>query len=278
MTTKSLLICTAALVISCRATASPDDTSLWADVFNKRESGGYLMLGISAGYGGSLYRDHQTSISLQPRGAYYFSTGLFAEYPGRLDQFDAKFTLGYNLFNTERWEFDAIISTAHGKIRYLTADESIEKQGAGYLGIRAAGDIGGLRMQVILAPLIKNREFEHGHYASLWIGKSWQLKNWHFYSSVGAQYRNDAMLDYYYGVPDTAVAFDEYQAKGGVNLIYKAGFSRPVTEHWLVEGYIAYTDYTSAILDSPYINAILVNQPDRKAYGSDLGFSLSYVF
>ncbi|BBN82536.1 hypothetical protein PA25_25210 [Pseudoalteromonas sp. A25] len=272
MKIKSVLlsICTALSAISVHA---DNTTNTEFDYFAKRQGGGYLAAELAVTYGGSLYVNNHTKVSLSLNGAYYFDNGLFVELPGKSNEFDSDFALGYNLFNTPNWEFDLLWSTAHGSLTSITTKKTTR-----YLGLRASGEVAGLNVQAIVAPSADTDTYNNGQYASLWLSKNWQYKNWNFYGSLGAQYRNANMLNYYYGVPEDSQRFDPYQASGGTNLTYKVGFRKPFAQSWLFEGNIAYTSYTDAILDSSITKAVLEHNYRRKDYAATTSVWVSYVF
>ncbi|MDP4489209.1 MipA/OmpV family protein [Pseudoalteromonas piscicida] len=262
---KTHLLIAAVLMAASAAQAKSTDA--------KKEGHGYLAIGYGINYNSDIYNNAETSLLPTVHGAYYFSNGLFVEFPGRAEKFDPALALGYQFYKTENWEFDALLSTAHGRINYRFGGTRYELNTSSYLGVRATGNVFGLQIRTIVAPKVINSDYSDGRYASLWISKPWQYKNWHFYSAVGAQYRNSAMLDYYYG----GAPFKGYEAKGGANLGVKLGFSRALTENWIVDGHVSYTKYASGIMDSPITKAI-VNFNDRIEHGESIGLSLSYVF
>ncbi|NOU51451.1 MipA/OmpV family protein [Pseudoalteromonas sp. JBTF-M23] len=268
MKNKSVLlyICTSLGAVFVHA---DDTTNNEFDYFAKRQGGGYLAAEFSITKGASLYKKYNT-LSLSLNGAYYFENGLFVEAPGKLNEFDSNFALGYNLFNTPDWEFDLLWSTAHGALGW--------KKSTRYLGLRASGEIAGLNVQAIIAPNADTDTYKNGQYASLWLSKDWQYKNWNFYGSFGAQYRNANMLDYYYGVPEGSSYFAPYEASGGTNLTYKMGFRKPFAENWLFEGSISYTQYAQSILDSSKTKTILKNHSNLNNYAASSSLSISYVF
>ena len=255
------------------------DTLNWKDAFsNKRESGGYLSAGLILEHYQGLYKPKGFESKLNLRGAYYFKNGLFAEFPGFSDKFESNLALGYNLANSIDWEFDAVFSYAHGELSYDYKEDSFNKNSTPYIGLRAMGTIAGLDAMLLYGMTTNKRDFSGGHYAAVWLAKSWNIQNWHFFTSVGLQYQNQEILDYYYGVPETANYHSEYHAKDGLDLIYKLGVKKPISENWLVEGFYSYTDYADSIINSPYSQNILKNEDGRKDKGSRISLSLYYVF
>lgn len=251
----------------------------WFDMFStKRDGGGFLAVGLALENQRGLYQSSGMKLRANVHGAYYFENGLFFEFPGLTDKFESQFALGYNLASTQNWEFDVILSTAHGSLVYRSPTDSFSKDTTPFWGLRAIGSIAGLDTMFVYGVNSNKMDYSGGRYAAAWLGKSWNINNWHIYSSLGAQYRNDAILDYYYGVPESSTANSPYQANGGFNLIYKLGFKKPLDENWVVEGGLSFKRYADAIIDSPYTQNILNNNQGRSDKGSALNLTISYVF
>lgn len=254
-------------------------TTNLSDAFsNKRDPGGYFSTGLVLEHQQGLYKSEGFKSRFSLRGAYYFENGLFLELPGFSDKFESNFAVGYNLANVGDWEFDSIFSTAHGELNYNYREDSFNKNNTPYIGLRAMGTIAGLDAMFIYGINTNKSDFSGGHYAAAWLAKSWNVQNWHFFSSVGLQYRNDEILDYYYGVPESAKYHPTFNADGGFNFIYKMGVKKPISENWLVEGFLSYTDYADSIVDSPYSQNILKFNEGRSDKGSRISVSLHYVF
>ncbi|MDP2714558.1 MipA/OmpV family protein [Rheinheimera sp.] len=269
-----LLLCSAVSL----ANEQTSDTSWYDFLQQKRDAGGFFSAGIVGQNSQGLYRSEDFKVWPELKGAYYFNNGLFIEYPGLSDKFDNQFAVGYNLGSTENWEFDVLLSMAHGGLNYSDAQSSFKKDASPYLGVRAIGTIAGFDTMLVYGTNSNKMDYSNGLYGAAWLGKSWNIDNWHLYSSVGAQYRNAAMLDFYYGVPDNHAGLPAYDAKGGVNFIYKVGFKKPLTENWLVEGNFSMTDYADSIIDSPYSQSILQHNENRSDNGRTVSLSISYVF
>ena len=269
-----LLLCSAVSL----ANEQTSDTSWYDFLQQKRDGGGFFSAGIVVQNSQGLYRAVDFKVRPEFKGAYYFNNGLFIEYPGLSDKFDSQFAVGYNLGSTENWEFDVLLSMAHGVLNYTGAQSSFKKDASPYLGVRAIGTIAGFDTMLVYGTNSNKMDYSNGLYGAAWLGKSWNINNWHLYSSVGAQYRNAAMLDFYYGIPDNQAGVPAYDAKGGVNLIYKAGFKKPLNENWLVEGNFSMTRYADSIIDSPYSQSILQRNENRSDRGRTFSLSTSYVF
>ena len=269
-----LLLCSAVSL----ANEQTSDTSWYEFLKQKRDSGGFFSAGIAVQNSQGLYRSEDFKLLAELKGAYYFKNGLFVEFPGRSDKFENQIAVGYNLGSTDNWEFDVLLSIAHGGLTYTGAQSSFKKVASPYWGLRAMGTIGGLVTMLVYGINGNQSDYRNGQYGAAWLGKSWNIHNWHLYSSLGAQYRNEAMLDFYYGVPDNHAGLPAYDAKGGFNVIYKAGFKKPLNENWLVEGNFSMTRYADSIIDSPYSQSILQHNEDRSDTGRVFSLSISYVF
>ncbi|MBU1310816.1 MAG: MipA/OmpV family protein [Gammaproteobacteria bacterium] len=269
-----LLLCSAVSL----ANEHTSDTSWYDFLKQKRDSGGFFSAGLAVQNSRGLYQSEDFKVRPEFKGAYYFNNGLFIEYPGRSDKFDNQTAMGYNLGTTENWEFDVLLSMAHGELSYTSVQSSFKKDASPYFGVRAIGTIAGFDTMLVYGTNSNKMNYSNGLYGAAWLGKSWNVNNWHLYSSVGAQYRNAAMLDFYYGVPDNDAVLPAYDAKGGVNFIYRAGFKKPLNENWLVEGNFSVTRYADSIIDSPYSQSILQRNEDRSDTGRVFSLSISYVF
>ncbi|QTH72266.1 MipA/OmpV family protein [Pseudoalteromonas xiamenensis] len=251
----------------------------WVDAFtNKRDAGGYLSVGIAVQNQQGLYQSSGIKLKGNVHGAYYFENGFLLEFPGLSDKFESQFALGYNIANLGNWEFDALLSMAHGEIKYNAQQDGFSKEASPYFGLRAMGTIADLDAMFVVGTNSNKMDYSGGVYAAAWLAKSWNINNWTLYSSIGAQYRNDAILDYYYGVPESAQVTEPFQATGGFNYLYKLGVKKPLDEHWLIEGFFSYTHYASSIVDSPYSQNILKFNEGRSDQGSLFNLSINYVF
>ncbi|KZN35800.1 MipA/OmpV family protein [Pseudoalteromonas luteoviolacea] len=278
ITTKSLLTVMFSFCCSSNVNAQ-SEPDFWQGFTDKRESGGFLAVGAGISYAGGLLSDIETSTNLIVSGNYYFENGLFIEVPGNSNKFDPSWVMGYNLYNLGNWEFDVIYSSAHGPLDYhVHPKDGSDKDLTAYIGLRASAELGNYQFQAIIAPKADNSEYNQGVYGSAWLARSWQYKNWHFYGSIGFQYRNSKMLDYYYGVPEDAVMLEPYDAAGGFNSHLKVGFTKPLNASWVLDGTIGITDYASSIDDSPYSKLAKKYRTNRSELGRNVSLTLSYVF
>ena len=258
---------------------------LWASVSNATESNatesrGYLSVGLGLEYNHGLYQTEETKAQLIVNGAYYWSNGFFIEFPGRANKFNPDIAAGYHFYSTSRWEFDAIASLAHGDIDFAMYGTKVEKIGSAYIGVRATGEVAGLDVQAIVAPLILQDDYDGGAYASLWLSKSWFIKNTQVYASVGAQYRDAKILNFYYGTEGLPDAWNmpDYKADAGINTSVQIGATYPLSNKMVVDVYGRFTQLADSITDSPVAQSVLTADSSRTDSETQFGISLSYVF
>jgi outer membrane scaffolding protein for murein synthesis (MipA/OmpV family) len=147
------------------------------------------------------------------------------------------------------------------------------------LALRATGNFDRTSVQFMLAPYSLSDELEKGLYASLWVGQSWQVKNWQFHSSLGLTYRSADILDHYYSISDEEATehFQAYKAGSGIDVTGQLTASYPISSNLLFESYIKYTDFSSSANDNPvmqYASKIA----DRSEQMTEFGVLVSYVF
>jgi len=275
---------------------------------NESYSGGFLKLGAGYKSLSSPYSDEENEFSLFFDGRYQWANGLYVEVSNGANALTQRsngdnninkyVNFGYNFYNTKQWNIDANIVQVHSDIKlgFIDRDQPersffIHKDMTDMLGVRATGNFEQFTLQFEVAPYSFNPEYDDGLYASLWLSKQWQIKNWAFSGSVGAQYRSKEIISYYYeldghqatdyGFPDynTALSgFNDYKADSGVNITTQLGMSYPLSEHWLFESYIKYTDLADSIVDSPVMFLIVTSEGEYAKHITEAGIILSYVF
>jgi outer membrane protein len=144
--------------------------------------------------------------------------------------------------------------------------------------LRATGRFEQTSVEFSISPYSLNDEYDDGVYASFWVDRSWQIKNWQFNAAIGLTYRSEEILNHYYGTPDGSIieGFD-YQASGGVDVTAQIGVSYPISENWIFESYFRYTDISNSITDSPFLQRRIQNfSLSENAF--EFGILVSYVF
>jgi len=253
-------------------------SQLTEDDFN----GGFLKIGYGYKTEISPYHSEVKGGSLFVNGRYQWE-GLFVEAFYGANERNEGLSIGYNFLNTEQWSFDINTVLAHGEIKSEIFDtDKIFYQNfdsTQMVGLRATGNFDQSTVQFMLAPYSLNDELDKGVYASLWLGQSWQVKNWQFHSSLGFTYRSADILDHYYGISEEEASehFQAYKAGSGVDITGQLSASYPISSSLLFESYIKYTDFASSINENPVMN-FASKIDDRAEQMTEFGILVSYVF
>jgi len=272
--------------------AEADSSSVTENDYN----GGYLKIGygyknVSSPYFSevnvrSYYIGDVNGDSIFVNGRYQWE-GLFVEVFHGANERNEGLSVGYNFHNTEHWSFDINTVTVHSDIEseIYDTDKIFYQQfdSATMVGLRATGHYGQTTMQFLLAPYIIDDEIEEAVdtslYLSAWLGHSWQIKNWSIHGSIGLEYRSADLLDYYYGISaeEATDNLGEYQADAGVDFTTQLSTSYPISENWLFESYLRYTDLSKSINDSPVMK-FTSGFSERIKEITEVGILVSYVF
>jgi hypothetical protein len=211
--------------------------------------------------------------------------GLFLETPGlSQENVDALFSgpaIGYNFYNSKHWAFDIYAVTAFEPAEYQFRSVILERERNYRLGLRATGYYSDYLAQFIATPVSFEDDIG-GFNASFSLRRTWLVKNWNIYASLGVSYQSDEIVNHYWGVSETEAAqiadalnsentpFTQYQADGGMFTVGEIGFEYPVSESFVVGGFISAVRRPNAVVNSPLTVA------GRNV--SNAGFSLTYVF
>jgi outer membrane scaffolding protein for murein synthesis (MipA/OmpV family) len=180
-------------------------------------------------------------------------SGLFYEY---FSESPNRGLFGLNFFNSDWVGLDMVIGKEH-----KTFAEDKEDTLLLPIDVRHADWTGGLRSTVYLGPLVLQGQvrkeitkYHQGYTGSLQAGTSIQIKNLNIHGVVGAAYQSEEVMDYYYGVTSSEVSADFSEYNPGEDLTYTAevGASYPMGEDWILRGQMNYTQYSDAIVDSPF--------------------------
>ncbi|MCJ8271978.1 MAG: MipA/OmpV family protein [Psychrosphaera sp.] len=276
----SLLI-GAAPLMAAEDISSGDNT----DQNSNSGAGGYLKLGFGYQSLTGPYSKQTKGFSLFFNGRYQWQNGLFIELPGDSSKLEPGIAVGYNFYNTEHWDFDLITNQTHGNIVYNVVQENqqsiaIHRDSTTMLGIRGNGYYGDNTVRMTIMPYSFNHDYDTGVYASLWLARNWQLKNWNIHSSIGFQYRSEEIMDYYYGISQQ-IAIDStpaYHAGSGINITGQIGASYPLSESWVFESYLRYTEFSDSINDSPIVKNAISWDPTRSNNEYEFSVMMNYVF
>lgn len=257
-------------------------------------SGGYLKIGYGYKYEETPYHDEKNGGAMFLSGRYQFENGIYVEASHGANELSIGNSIGYNFYNTDHWNFDIHGMQAHGSTEMgfgfkdggdENADIEIlhmDRKSTYMLGLRTTGTYDQATIQFTIAPYSFNDEYDDGIFASAWIGRSWQLKNWELHAMAGVNYRSKEIVNYYYSTSDEIVAKNEpqlsaYQAGGGFDVVGQVGVSYPVSKNILFESYLRYTEVTDDIIDSPVMQAF--SKIDGRAENvTEFGLLFSYVF
>jgi outer membrane protein len=273
------------LFIGLMTTSSSEllaDEAKSSQLSDEDRSGGYLKLGFGYKAVVNPYQDEEKGKTLFLNGRYQWENGLFVE-ASFYRVLNTGLNVGYNFYNTEQWNFDVATTIAHGATEVGVFDQGkvFRKKSdiTRMLALRATGSFDQTTLQLVVAPYSLNSDYNNGLYASAWLDRSFQFKNWEFYGAVGLEYRSEDMLEYYYGISDEIATehFTAYEASSGIDITAEVGASYPISKNWLFETYYRYTDLADAMSDSP-IMQFTSTLEGRSENMSEFGILVSYVF
>ncbi|OUR60173.1 hypothetical protein A9Q74_14370 [Colwellia sp. 39_35_sub15_T18] len=251
-------------------------------VTEENRNGGFLKLGYGYKIEVSPYENEVNHFSMFLNGRYQWS-GLFVEASYGANERNEGLSIGYNFYNTDNWNFDVSTINAHGEIHAEIRDqEKILSQhfdNTDMIGLRATGNFDQTTVQFMLAPYAIDSDYDDAIYASMWLGRAWQIKNWQLHGSIGLEYRSEAMLDYYYGISadEATTHFGSYEAGSGIDVTAQVSASYPISTNILFETYFKYTDFASSITNSP-VMSFAGGLDGRAKERTEVGVLVSYVF
>ncbi|MFT6268009.1 MAG: outer membrane scaffolding protein for murein synthesis (MipA/OmpV family) [Alphaproteobacteria bacterium] len=267
-------------------------TNLWANTEQTQDdlSGGFFKIGLGYKFDQNPYEEEQNGLALFLSGRYQMENGLFVEASFGANKHREGLNIGYNFYNTPNWNFDVTTVQAFGSTTIggtlVDPDDVVEpftviedRDSSEMLGLRATGNFGDTNMQLLVAPVLLGDDYDDGVYSSLWVGHSWQVKNWEIYASTGIEYRSQEIIANYFepSVALQSVGFPTYNASSGFDFTLQVNASYPITQNILFESYVRYTDIADSITDSPIIR-ITSQIPGRNEAKTEVGVLFSYVF
>lgn len=245
------------------------------------DDGNYLSVELGYRASQSLFSGDRSVFGLSIHGRYQWR-GLFIELPSPTSGAVSGPTIGYNFLNTEHWFFDAVYVWIDGdhRLNGTINGERVDfyREQSESFGLRATGIYGGNTLQFAVLPF-NNEEYDRGTYASAYIARDWQLSNWTVRGVVGAQYRSDEIMDFYFGVDsdEATPLLPQYTAKAGTRLSMQLEALYPLTTNVVLSGYVAHREFSDSAKESPIIRFVkeVDDRPDNE---SQVGVVLSYVF
>jgi len=267
-----------------------NSTHLYADeviideqvITQENQNGGFLKLGYGYKIEISPYADEVKKLSMFLNGRYQWN-GLFVEAFYGANKRNEGLSVGYNFYNTQHWNFDVSTINAHGEIDVHINDSgkilSQHFDKTEMIGLRASGSFEQTSVQFMLAPYSIDSDYDDAIYASMWLGRGWQIKNWQLHGSIGLEYRSEEMLDHYYGISadEATTHFGPYEAGSGIDVTAQVSVSYPISTNILFETYFKYTDFASSITDSP-VMSFAGSLDGRAKERTEVGVLVSYVF
>jgi outer membrane protein len=230
--------------------------------------GSYLDIGIGLAYQSDPFtydneNDSGLDIFINAR---YQKYGLFVEFPhGTSKQQNTVLSLGYNFLNTEHWSYDLRLAMNHRDLDYKLPKSQIITRRISHskLGLRILGDYDNTHVKFIVA----GSSGAKGFYASGWLSQNYQYNNWNFYSTVGIEYRNEDVVNYFYGIGEDEFlgnneinGLPNYHGKSGFEYTGQVGFDYPITTDWVFEGFARTTLLPSGITDSPLVDGNTITE------------------
>ena len=218
--------------------------------------GAYLDIGIAWGHQSDpfIYDDEDDSgLDLLINGRYQ-KYGLFVEFPhGTSKQQATILSLGYNFLNTEHWSYDLQLAMNHRDLDHqLPVTNRVSRRVShSKLGLRALGDYDNTHIKLIVAGASGDQD--GGLYASAWFSQEYLYYNWNFYGSLGIEYRNDDVVNYFYGINEVE-GLPYYRGEAGLEYTGQLGTSYPINEDWVFEAFVRTTLLPSGISDSPLVD------------------------
>ncbi len=247
---------------SIRADDSSDRSQQNAkvDEGNSRDGGhlelGAGLVGLSSPFPFDESLDSGVTLFLDAR---YQKYGFFIELPHGSSMFQSTIiSFGYNFLNTENWAFDIQHAMNHRDVEYVYTEQGRQvidqRDSHSEPGLRVSGYFEDTDMQFVVARA--SSFYGGGLYASAWSTNHYQYKNWNYYFSLGVQYRNEEVVNYFYGVNSyqTNAELPVYRGKSGLEWTAQIGVDYPITKHWVFESYLRNTVLPEGISHSPLVD------------------------
>ena len=248
-----------------------DSESFDFQISDNTRDGFYLgMSGISSsGDDYSLVGDEKSSSEFDVDFSYRVQLlGFFMESPGlssrRMHGMYSISAWGYNFYDGENWTFDLFYQNSTRGIDGLKEIQIRNKDKRG--GLRATGYFDNSQLQLIFSPVSGNDEGSDGIEASISYSINWQIKNWSFYTNLGAKYRSEEILAY-----DQASLPVDYDSSNsaGISTSAEIGIEYPLSTDWVLGGFAGYNSLSD--------RSIAIRTDDVED-GYRAGLLLTYVF
>jgi len=248
-----------------------DSESFDIQLSDNTRDGFYLgMSGISSvGDDYSLVGDEDSSSEFDLDFSYRVQLlGFFMESPGlssrRMHGMYSISAWGYNFYDGENWTFDLFYQNSTRGIDGLKEIQTRNKDKRG--GLRATGYFENSQLQLMFSPVSGNDEGSDGIEASISYSVNWQVKNWSFYTNLGAQYRSKEILAY---DQVTLPVDDDSSKSAGITTSAEVGVEYPLSTDWVLGGFAGYSTLS---------DRSIAIRTDNVEDGYRAGLLLTYVF
>ena len=233
---------------------------------NDRDGFHYAFSAISSN-GDNFYSQTTESSDLNMYSSYRIQiAGFFIESPGlstrRIHGLYADRSWGFNFYNTDQWRLDFYKNRDTRRTKDLQGIKARNKYKRA--GVRLTGFFDSSQLQMDFSPYSTSDQSDDGLTASLSYSHYWQVKNWSFYGSAGMQFVGKEVVSFYESDP---VSFDGRQDR--VNRDVEVGFEYPLSKHWVIGGFAAYSH-----TDQP-LPASTISELEHK--GARSGLLLSFI-
>lgn len=183
-----------------------------------------------------------------------------------------QFTLGCNFYNGENWSLDWVGLTQHDEMSEEVSDDyrGLKRRRDDFMsGPRATAYFGNYIVQ--LHALTDISDTHHGELYSLRLARHWQYRNWTLHGIVGATYRSQQIMDYYFSIDESEASekYPQSEVPAGMAYVVELGVTYPLSEKWVFRSFIRRMDLESSAMRSPLI---------MDNHGEAIATSVSYVF
>lgn len=218
--------------------------------------GAYIDVGIGLGVESDPFifdDENESGFDLYINGRYQ-KYGFFVEFPhGTSKQQSTVLSLGYNFINTKNWSYDLQLAMNHRDLDHKLPLSNLVSRRVSHskLGLRILGDFDNIHLKFIVAGA--SGDPDGGLYASAWVSKNYSYYNWNLYGSFGVEYRNEDVINYFYGINEVE-GLPYYRGDAGFEYTGQLGTSYPINEDWVFESFVRATLLPAGVSNSPLVD------------------------
>ncbi|WP_246439047.1 MipA/OmpV family protein [Teredinibacter franksiae] len=236
---------------------------------SQNEDGGFFEVGLVVGHIHSPLESNQ----VDGEAGFGIDIDFFGEY--RKHGFFIEATqgtqdglnLGYTFWQNPTWQVDFLAGSMNGfyepdmdlTIHEDDSDEEknrkLYERNTFYMGT-------GLRVThyvddyVVQYRLLADTLEGNGVTSSLRVGRGWQYRNWNFFGIASAMYNSAKTNHMWFGVEEHEATnlYPAYSPGSTASLSLQLGFIRPLSEKWVLRGYIGFDQYPDEARKSPLMS------------------------